>query len=49
MPLPEAAKTFTTGLSPVGKQANRPAGDGDSPFGGWRHHLSPASGGTMDV
>ena len=20
-----------------------------SPFGGWRHHLSPASGGTMDV
>ena len=20
-----------------------------SPFGGWRHHLSPASGGTMDA
>ena len=49
MPLPEAAKTFTTGLSPVGKQANRPAGDGDSPFGGWRHHLSPASGSTIEL
>ena len=22
---------------------------GVSPFGGWRHHLSPASGGTMDA
>ena len=43
MPLPEAAKTFTTGLSPVGKQANRPAGEEmQSPFGGWRHHLPPA-------
>ena len=20
-----------------------------SPFGGWRHHLAPASGGTMDA
>ena len=31
-------KTFTTGLSPVGKQANRPAGEEmHSPFGGWRH------------
>ena len=22
-------------------------GEGDPPFGGWRHHLSPASGGTI--
>ena len=27
---------------------NRPAGEEmHSPFGGWRHHLSPASGGTI--
>ena len=26
--------------SPVKKPYNRPAGDGDSPFGGWRHHLA---------
>ena len=31
-----------------GKQANRPAGEGKAPFGGWRHHLSPSeAGGTM--
>ena len=30
-------KTFTTAL----------AGEGDPPFGGWRYHLSPASGGTI--
>ena len=41
-------KTFTTGLSPVGKPYNRPAGEGNaSPFGALRHHLSPASRGTM--
>ena len=34
-------KTFTTGLLPVGKPYNRPAGEKmHSPFGGWRHHLS---------
>ena len=40
-------KTFTTGLSPVGKPYNRPAGERNafSPFGGWRHHLSPTSWG----
>ena len=33
-------KTFTTGLSPVGKQANlAPLEEMHSPFGGWRHHL----------
>ena len=31
-------KTFTTGLSPVGKQANRPAGEEKHPpFGAVRH------------
>ena len=30
-------KTFTTALADDRKAA---------PFGGWRHHLSPASGGT---
>ena len=25
-------KTFTTGLSPVGKQANRPSGEGNAPL-----------------
>ena len=31
-------KTFTTGLSPVGKPYNRPAGVGNaSPFGAVRH------------
>ena len=36
-------KTFTTGLSPVGKQANRPAGEEmHPPFGALRHHLLPA-------
>ena len=36
-------KTFTTGLSPVGKPYNRPAGvEMHSPFGALRHHLSPA-------
>ena len=36
-------KTFTTGLSPVGKQANlAPLEEMHSPFGGWRHHLSPS-------
>ena len=35
-------KTFTTGLSPVGKPYNRPAGEEmHPPFGGWRHHLPP--------
>ena len=30
------------------KPYNRPAGEErHSPFGGWRHHLSPASGGTI--
>ena len=29
---------------------NRPAGEEmHSPFGGWRHHLSPASGGTIKL
>ena len=32
-------KTFTTAL----------VGEGDSPFGVWRHHLSPASGGTIKL
>ena len=42
---PLAAKTFTTGLTPVGKPYNRPAGVGNaSPFGGWRHHLSAPLG-----
>ena len=37
-------KTFTTGLSPVGKPYNRPAGEEmHLPFGGWRHHLPPTS------
>ena len=41
-------KTFTIGLLPVGKPYNRHAGEEmQSPFGGWRHHLSPASGGTI--
>ena len=31
------------------KPYNRPAGGGESPFGGWRHHLSPASGGTIKL
>jgi len=26
-----------------------PEGHGASPFGGWRHHLSPASGGTIKL
>ena len=35
-------------LSPEGKQANlAPLEEMHSPFGGWRHHLSPASGGTI--
>ena len=38
-------KTFTTGLSPVEKTYNRPAGEEmHSPFGGWRHHLSAPLG-----
>ena len=32
-------KTFTIAL--MGKEMHSP------PFGGWRHHLSPASGGTI--
>ena len=40
-------KTFKTGLRP-GKTGKPPlrAMEKRSPFGGWRHHLSPASGGT---
>ena len=38
-------KTFTTGHSPVGKQASRPAGVGNaSPFGGWRLMNKPLWG-----
>ena len=38
-------KTFTTGLSPVGKQASlAPLEEMHSPFGGWRHHLSAPLG-----
>ena len=33
-------KTFTTALR---------ASEMHSPFGGWRHHLSPASGGTIKL
>ena len=34
-------KTFTTGLSPVGNQANLASlEEMHSPFGGWRHHLA---------
>ena len=30
------------------KPYNRPGGRGNAtPFGGWRHHLSPAGGGTI--
>ncbi len=32
-------KTFTTAL----------VGEGDSPFGGWRHYLFSASGGTIKL
>ena len=40
---PSYDKTFTTGLSPVGKQYNFASlEEMHSPFGGWRHHLSPA-------
>ena len=35
---PSLYKTFTTALR---------ASEMHSPFGGWRHHLSPASGGTI--
>ena len=32
------------------KTYNRPAGEEmHSPFGDWRHHLSPASGGTIKL
>ena len=45
---PSYDKTFTTALGGVGKQANlAPLEEMHSPFGGWRHHLSPASGGTI--
>ena len=34
-------KTFTTGLSPVGKPYNRPAGEGNAfPLWWLRHHLA---------
>ena len=40
-------KTFTTGLRPMENRPTAFAGEGKAaPFGGWRHHLSPASGGT---
>ena len=40
-------KTFTTGLRPrENMQIALRAKEKRSPFGGWRHHLSPASGGT---
>ena len=36
-------KIFTIGLSPVRKQASLASlEEMHSPFGGWRHHLSPA-------
>ena len=38
---PSYDKTFTTGLSPEERPYNRHAGEEmQSPFGGWRHHLS---------
>ena len=43
-------KTFTTGLSPVGKPYNRPAGEEMHfpPFGGWRHMNKPLWGLRVD-
>ena len=42
-------KTFTTGLSPVGKPYNRPAGEEmHSPFGSWRHMNKPLWGLRVD-
>ena len=40
-------KTFTTGLSPVGEQANRPAGEGDPPLVPYGTTFPPRSGGTL--
>ena len=47
MPPAAAGKPYNRPAG-VGKQANlAPLEEMHSPFGGWRHHLSPASGGTM--
>ena len=46
---PSYKKTFTTALWASENRPTALAGEGDSPFGGWRHHLSPASGGTITL
>ena len=42
-------KNFTTGLCPMeNRQTALVGGEKRTPFGGWRHHLSPSeAGGTM--